>query len=185
MLIFAFAMTAPIQIWLWVEQNHSSMVSAPIFKGLYSVAENLFWIGLSVVVCFDIHRRNFGRSISYVCGIAAGYALLISLVLFGPIVGDYSQRTPFDSNKWKTAANEEKPVRLRMVDDLLSRYKLQGMSREDIEQLLGKPPPTNYFREYEYVYWLGPERGFISIDSEWLCLKFSKDIATEVRICRD
>jgi len=178
-------MIVPVQIWLWVEKNRSSMVAEPVFKALYHVAQNLFWIGLLVVVSFDCRKRNFGRSISFAPGIFAGHALLILLVLFGPIIGDYSQRTSFDSDRWKAAINEQKPVRLRMVDDLLRRYKLEGMSREDIEQLLGKPPPTGYFREYEYVYWLGPERGFISIDSEWLCLKFSKDIATEVRICRD
>lgn len=185
MFIFAFAMILPTQVWLWVEQNRSPMVAEPLFKGLYTVAQNLFWIGLLAIVCFDCRKRNFGRSISYASGIVAGHALLILLILFGPMIGDYSQRTPFDSDRWKIAVNEQKPVRLRMVDDLRRRHKLEGMSRQDIEQLLGKPPQTNYFREYEYVYWLGPERGFISIDSEWLCIKFSKDIATEVRICRD
>ena len=32
-----------------------------------------------------------------------------------------------------------------------------------------RPQPN--FREYDYVYWLGPERGAISIDSEWSVLK--------------
>lgn len=72
-----------------------------------------------------------------------------------------------------------------MVDDLLRRYKLVGMTRTEIEQLLGKPPSTQYFPSYDYVYWLGPERGFISIDSEWLCVKFKNDKVIEARICRD
>jgi hypothetical protein len=36
------------------------------------------------------------------------------------------------------------------------------------------------------VYWLGPERGFIRIDSEWLVLRLDQsDIVREVRIVRD
>ena len=35
----------------------------------------------------------------------------------------------------------------------------------------GVPPPTDYFREYDYAYWLGPERGLFSIDSEWLVVR--------------
>jgi outer membrane protein assembly factor BamE (lipoprotein component of BamABCDE complex) len=92
----------------------------------------------------------------------------------------------FVSERWKKSllvANDT--VRLEMVDDLLRRYKLVGMSRTELETLLGKPPPTAYFNNYDYVYWLGPERGFISIDSEWLCVKFKGDTVVEARICRD
>jgi hypothetical protein len=35
------------------------------------------------------------------------------------------------------------------------------------------------------VYWLGPERGFISIDSEWLGIKFKDNVVIEVEILRD
>jgi hypothetical protein len=37
--------------------------------------------------------------------------------------------------------------------------------------LLGEPPKTEYFKEFDLVYYLGPERGFMGIDSEWLVLK--------------
>ena len=46
----------------------------------------------------------------------------------------------------------------------------------EIDQILGKPPKTNYFNEYDYIYWLGPERGFFGIDSEWLVIKFRNSI---------
>ena len=35
-----------------------------------------------------------------------------------------------------------------MVDDLLHRHRLRGMTREEVVSLLGTPPETNYFREY-------------------------------------
>jgi len=31
------------------------------------------------------------------------------------------------------------------------------------------------FKEYALVYWLGAERGFIRIDSEWLVVNFDKN----------
>lgn len=57
-----------------------------------------------------------------------------------------------------------------MVDDLLATGRLPGRPRAVVAALLGEPRPTSYFREYDLVYWLGPERGVISIDSEWLVL---------------
>ncbi|HEX8242360.1 MAG TPA: hypothetical protein VF541_02645 [Longimicrobium sp.] len=58
-----------------------------------------------------------------------------------------------------------------MVDDLLASRDLHGLTRAEVVALLGTPPKTGYFREYDLVYWLGPERGPSSIDSEWLVLR--------------
>ncbi len=58
-----------------------------------------------------------------------------------------------------------------MVDDLLNGHKLVGMDRASVVELLGEPTLTSYFHEYDLVYWLGPERGLWSIDSEWLVMK--------------
>jgi len=52
--------------------------------------------------------------------------------------------------------------------------------------MLGEPTATSHFREYDLVYVLGNERGWMSIDSEWLLLKL--DIAGRVsaaEIARD
>lgn len=90
----------------------------------------------------------------------------------------------FDSALWKSVT-ESDATRLAMVDDLLERYELVGMTREEIDRLLGVPPETGYFANFEYVYWLGPERGFISIDSEWLCIDFEDGVVSDVRLMRD
>lgn len=100
------------------------------------------------------------------------------------LLGWWYARHRFISTVWISASTNE-PVRLRMVDDLLRRYKLIGMSREQIDNLLGVPPQTEYFAEYDYIYWLGPERSFISIDSEWLCIKFQNDSVIAARLMRD
>jgi len=49
----------------------------------------------------------------------------------------------------------------------LRRYRLRGMTREEVVSLLGAPPEPTYFTEYDLVYWLGPER--------WLAIKFGRD----------
>ena len=72
-----------------------------------------------------------------------------------------------------------------MVDDLLARYELVGMTRAAVDELLGVPPDTAYFTDFDYVYWLGRERGFISIDSEWLCLDFEDGVVVDARLMRD
>jgi hypothetical protein len=47
------------------------------------------------------------------------------------------------------------------------------------------PPPSEYFREYDYVYWLGPERGFVSIDSEWLVVRCGGDVVVSAQVVTD
>ncbi len=80
----------------------------------------------------------------------------------------------FDRSLW---CNSRTPasVRLRMADDLVDNKKLFGLTRQEVVALLGEPPKTEYFKEFDLVYYLGPERGFMSIDSEWLVLKLGPD----------
>jgi hypothetical protein len=73
-----------------------------------------------------------------------------------------------------------------MVDDLLRKHPLIGKSRVEVEKLIGIPPPTEYFRSYDLVYWLGPERSFFGIDSEWLGVRFdSNQRVVEATLLRD
>lgn len=114
-----------------------------------------------------------------------GFVALALLVLLGITqYVRYAAKYRFDSAIWKATGGDD-PARVFMVDDLLRRHPLIGMPRADVEDLLGRPPATDYFRDFEYVYWLGPERGFIAIDSEWLGLKFEQDRVTEARVLSD
>lgn len=81
--------------------------------------------------------------------------------------------TRFVRNEWMdtSLAYSRLAVRGCMVDDLLERYELRGMTRAEVVALIGEPPKSDYFRSYDLVYWLGPERGLIGIDSEWLVMK--------------
>jgi len=82
----------------------------------------------------------------------------------------------FDTAVWhdRARARSTEAVRGCIVDDLLDRIKLRGRTRAEVVALLGEPPPTDYFTNFDLVYWLGPERGLISIDSEWLVIKLDQ-----------
>ena len=95
----------------------------------------------------------------------------------------YRQRRSFSTEKWITDPEN----RTRIVDDLLSDHALTGMTEQEVLALLGgHDNDRGYFQqEGRLVYWLGPERGLISIDSEWLILEFSGDVVTDAYITRD
>lgn len=98
--------------------------------------------------------------------------------------------TEFDREVWLAGEKQEfspDAPRLRMADGLIASRSLVGKTKEQVESLLGPQTDTNYFRpEYDLVYWLGAERSYISIDSEWLALKIGKgNVVSEARIVRD
>jgi hypothetical protein len=107
-----------------------------------------------------------------VLALAAG-ALALGLAAGAAYLTGYLPVRAFSSAEWKSPAADG--VRLSMLDPLLWTHRLRGMSREQVLALLGPPDPTGYFREWDYVYWLGDERGLFRIDSEWLVLRFGKD----------
>ena len=79
----------------------------------------------------------------------------------------------FDRARWMdtTLARGMLAIRGCMVDDLLERHQLEGMSRAEVIRLIGPPDTSDLFPEFDLVYWLGPERGLIGIDSEFLVVK--------------
>jgi len=100
-------------------------------------------------------------------------------------VGECDQ-IPFDPMAWQDEDQVRPPayIRIRMIDDLMHR-NIRGMRRSAVDALLGPPTDTDHFREYDYVYWLGPERGLLGVDSEWLGIKFDRDIVVEAILLRD
>jgi hypothetical protein len=81
----------------------------------------------------------------------------------------------FDSIAWQDEVQVQQGVRLEMADRLVARGTLVDKTRAEVVELLGEPTRTGHFADWDLVYWLGPERGFISIDSEWLVLRLGVD----------
>ena len=92
----------------------------------------------------------------------------------------------FDPAAWQDEGQVQRGVRLAMADRLVACGTLVRKSRAEVVGLLGEPPPTGYFADWDLVYWLGPERGFFGIDSEWLVLRLDADgRVVDNRIVRD
>jgi hypothetical protein len=115
------------------------------------------------------------------------FSVLICLFFFGGDILEYLGRRSFDPVAWKGASHSsDDPVRIRMVDDLLQRHQFRGMTREQVTALIGEPDDTPYFKDWDMVYWLGPERGFMSIDSEWLVFRLGdQKTVKDFRVVRD
>lgn len=87
----------------------------------------------------------------------------------------YLPRSSFDSEEWKKAEKAEGYPRIAMVDSLIQSGQLDKKAQDEVLTLLGPPTDTNYFSDWDAVYWLGPERGFFRLDSEWLVLRFDAE----------
>jgi hypothetical protein len=85
---------------------------------------------------------------------------------------------PFVHKWWSTTSPDLADMlhkRQRMADWLVYSGKLTGLTKPQVYAMLGEPPSTDKFPEWDVVYVLGPERGFISIDYEWLALRLGAD----------
>jgi hypothetical protein len=92
----------------------------------------------------------------------------------------------FDPTAWKDEVKMQQGCRLEMADWLIEKGTLHNKTRAEVIELLGEPPKTGYFKDWDLVYWLGDERGFISIDSEWLVVRLdAKGRVANYRIVRD
>ncbi|KQL19966.1 hypothetical protein ACFFHH_06580 [Cytobacillus solani] len=145
----------------------------PTFSGL-SVSAILMPVGLLILLLLvlwkytDIRHHREGR---FACLIVTTLCFVLLIYCF-TVIGRNENKANFSSERWLAKSDE----RVYMVDDLLSRTKLIGLSKEEVITLLGKPDDTEYFTDdNNIVYYLGNERGFISIDSEWLVIWFDVD----------
>lgn len=132
----------------------------------------------------DDCQKNVLALLAGICGLVVlsvgAFLLLIDSILSGPVI---NQR-PFDAEERRRVGESE--ARQGMVDGFLQNHNPVGLTREEVVELLGEPPETTYFSDYDLVYWVGIERGFIRIDSEWLVIRIDdNEKVTEARLVSD
>ena len=88
----------------------------------------------------------------------------------------------FDFERWREENGEHMLLghypRRAMADRLYHSDRLIGLSRVETRALLGNPPPEDQYHVMDEeidVYRIGPERGWPSIDDEWLFVEFDED----------
>ena len=100
--------------------------------------------------------------------------LLLLIVVSCGFSEGYLPIRPFNSEGWRQSRGEDTltPVRLQMIEWLIRSRQLDGLTRSEVVALLGPADDTSYFREWDMVYWLGPNRGLFRIDSDWLVIRY-------------
>jgi hypothetical protein len=109
----------------------------------------------------------------------AGVASLVFYFWLGFGSNAY-EKLPFEKEEWLhgTSKNQQNFPRLEMADDLMAKKTLYGMGKKEILAMLGEPDQKDVQwgekDQFGLLYWLGPERGLMSVDSEWLGITFDK-----------
>ena len=80
---------------------------------------------------------------------------------------------PFDAKKWteagaKGASSAQQEYRISAIEDLLAHKNFKGQTKAQLIELLGEPTQTDKLPNYDMIYWLGPDRSCMRMDSEWL-----------------
>lgn len=150
------------------------------------IVSYLSWIVLAVVCALDIQRRDLTRTLAFFGGLVCVYVMLMLYLFVWPEVNAYMRQMSFDAASWQDQEQvyDQDPVRLRMVESLLSEHSLIGMTREQLFVLLGPGEPDGSSTD-TILYWLGPEQGLLGLEDQYLKISLENDIITAVeRIMR-
>lgn len=155
-------------------------------RNLGATISMLPWAACVALLALAVLRRRWTPALAFAGAQVLGWTGVFGVVLLGPTLEDYTSRVAFDSAAWKAENGPgARGTRVHMVDALLREHPLVGMPRAQVDALLGVPPATAHFREYDYVCWLGAERGAFGIDSEWLVLKFDGEAVARALVVHD
>ncbi len=187
----AFASLCFVVRWSWSPVGHYSVDDWR--WSARNLVEWLPWIAVAGVLSLRLFKGSRIKAGAYFLGTAIPMTILLGWLLFGSTVSDYAHSREFDAQLWRDEEHPEVnsmwPPRLCMVDDLLSSERLEGLPREQVLELLGPPLEVDLplgAATGDVTYFLGPERGLIRIDSEWLTISFSgDDLVSSARLWRD
>lgn len=166
-------------LWIDIVPYHAFDRQPEWLKALNSLVGWLPWLLVAGMIVFRLWKRRSIPVASYLLGTATPLALLLSWVLLGSVLDSMLHNRDFDAQLWRAhegvGHDPMWPPRLTMVDDLIGSGELDGLSRDQVVALLGPPELGETDEGNQYIYWLGPERGYLRIDSEWIAIDFGDD----------
>ena len=110
------------------------------------------------------------------------FIVLIAIMSFRIVLSDGVFGKQFDAQKWKTAkmnSEDESSMRWDMMNSLRDNYKLVGMSKKQIINLLGKPD-ERFTTENTFRYYLGYSHS--GIDEGSLIIEFENGVVKSFQV---
>lgn len=106
--------------------------------------------------------RNSGRPVARPLSLGAVVLSVLALAA--------CDRGAFEAAAWREADLSTRD-RAGMAPDLIASGRIDGLDRTGVVELLGEPTATDKFASSDLVYLLGPERGLMAIDHQWLLIE--------------
>jgi hypothetical protein len=173
-----------IQIAHWITRNSDAAFDKQPqwFKNVEFLISCIPVASMLVVIGLRFFRGAKVKVFSYIFGLAAPFFTMIAIISFGPTISGYIYQEDFDAVEWRAQdrsfSDPMWPPRLRMVDNLISSGRLNGLSETEVFELLGPPQEKGFpygVAKEDTHYYLGPERGIVRMDSEWLVIRFNSE----------
>ena len=119
-----------------------------------------------------------GCKVALIIGICVFLALVVGVWWYVyPIINDPFNDARFDHKEWLSASGSRKMDNPRgpMVEDLQQRFLHKGMTRRQVELIIGKPDCTSKYDLERGIegYFLGCW-GFCAIDPQYLQVQYDK-----------
>ena len=130
----------------------------------------------------EIRKAKRVNSIAFGIAIVVILGIIMASAIASNAITVYDRNHTFSTSKWL----DDPENRAAIVDDLLKKHELVGMTEEEVIALLGENNnDRGYFNaDNRYVYYLGLDQGF-SIDCQWLILDFTDGVVSKTFIETD
>lgn len=102
---------------------------------------------------------------------------IIFCFLLLPACKQQKQSKPFAPDQWRRKEGGNYPARAQMLDDLITRRDLHGISKDSLLQLLGPPDRSN--NGYLYYKIAEEKIGFFTLHTRTLVFKLQSDSLVE------
>jgi len=166
----------------WIKGERVTYPGNPLLSSIYVFTFAWApWVILFIVLIARIKKGSQVKVGFYFLGTLLPNVLLVGFILLGSPFENYMNQEDFDAALWRKSEELSEdflwPHKIKMVDSLMESKILDDLNREEVIKLLGPPISDQHPRnknQNEIYYLLGPERGFIRIDSEWLSISFDK-----------
>jgi hypothetical protein len=115
------------------------------------------------------------------------FLMVASLILCCAACKDNAEENAtktFDKELWKAKdAEDNYSYRDEMLEDLVYKVQLKGLTKEEVITMLGEPDRTN--GDYLYYEVLAKEVGAFPLHKKFLVIKLAKDNTVEWRKIKD